>query len=54
MYDSFHCCQLKKTEHLRLWPERCQGRRTSAFILTLDKAPATSTIGMGTKIRVLF
>jgi hypothetical protein len=32
----------------------CQGRRALAFILTLDIPILTFTIGMGTKIGVLF
>jgi hypothetical protein len=33
---------------------RGQGRRFLAFISTLDPVPTTSTIELGTKIRVLF
>jgi hypothetical protein len=35
------------------WRGRCQGRRTLAFILTLDTGSASSRIGLGTKVRVL-
>ena len=36
------------------WPERCQGRRTLAFILTLDTAAASFTIEPGTNRRTFF
>ena len=41
MYDSLFCCQAKTARRLPLWSGRCQGRRTLAFILTLDTDPTT-------------
>jgi hypothetical protein len=50
MYDSLFCCQAKTARSFPLWPGRCQGRRSLAFISTLDTVPATSTIGMGSNL----
>jgi hypothetical protein len=58
MYDSVGLCQAPFSRRVDkeslLWPGRCQGRRSLAFISTLDTGPATATIDLGTKIRVLF
>jgi hypothetical protein len=51
VYDSLFPCQVQRARDLPWWSGRCQGRRTLAFISTLDTAPATLTIGLGTKLR---
>jgi hypothetical protein len=44
----------KERKGVLVWGGRCQGRRSLAFISTLDAGLPTSTIDSGTKIRVLF
>ena len=50
MYDSLYPCQLKNAHSFPWWSGRCQGRRSLAFILTLDTDPTTSTISMGSNL----
>lgn len=47
MYDSFYFCQGRRAQDLPWWPGRSQGRRTLAFISTLDTGPTTLTIDLG-------
>ena len=58
LYDSVVLCQAPFSGPWRkkplLWPGRGQGRRSLAFILTLDAAPATATIDLGTKVGCSF
>ena len=54
MYDSRIFCQGKWRRSSLWWLGRCQGRRTLAFISTLDTAPATLTIVQGAKLRCSF
>jgi hypothetical protein len=54
MYDSVYPCQGENAHGLPRWSGRCQGRRSVAFILTLDIAPATFTIASGRKLRCFF
>jgi len=61
MYDSVGVVNVlfvvlfeKRRRDLRWWAGRCQGRRSLAFISTLDSGLLTSTIGLGTKIGILF
>jgi hypothetical protein len=54
MYDSSHPCQLKSAHSFLWWSGRCQGRRTLAFISTLDSDPATVTIEPGSNLERSF
>ena len=54
VYDSLHPCQLKSAHSFPRWSGRCQGRRTLAFILTLDSDPATVIIEPGSNLERSF
>jgi hypothetical protein len=58
MYDSLSFCQGLEPRIGRTkipgWSGWGQGRRSLAFILTLDPVPATATIDLGTKLRCFF
>jgi hypothetical protein len=54
MYDSVYFCQDIFDRVSLWWPGRSQGRRTLAFILTLDTVPATFTIRLRTNRRTFF
>ena len=54
MYDSLYSCQLKSAQGFPRWSGRCQGRRTLAFILTLDSDPATVIIEPGSNLERSF
>jgi hypothetical protein len=50
MYDSGLPCQPKTARSFPWWSGRCQGRRSLAFISTLDIVPATATIELGSNL----
>jgi hypothetical protein len=50
MYDSLHSCQPKSANGFPWWSGWCQGRRSLAFISTLDTIPATVTIDLGSNL----